>query len=68
LWPPLRRAGGCTGGGIIGYPLDRLREEVAFIAYYFHWPVDAVLDLEHAERREWVSEISKINRKVGGAH
>ena len=28
----------------------------------------AVLDLEHSERRQWVSEISKINRKVGGAH
>jgi len=25
-----------------------------------------VLNLEHAERRQWVDEISKINRKVGG--
>jgi len=27
-----------------------------------------VLQLEHAERRQWVEEISKINRKLGGGH
>ncbi len=53
---------------MIGYPLDRLREEVAFIAYYFHWPRSTVLELEHAERRQWVEEISRINRKLGAAH
>jgi hypothetical protein len=68
LRTPLQGGGHCTGGGIVGYPLDRLREEVAFIAYYFHWPADVVLDLEHTERRQWVDEISKINRKVGGTH
>ena len=24
-------------GGVIGYPLGQLHEEVAFIAYHFHW-------------------------------
>jgi hypothetical protein len=41
-----------------------LYEEVAFVAYHFHWPPDAILDLEHAERRRWVEEISTINRRV----
>ena len=66
MWSRIRRTGSGASGGIIGYPLDRLREEVAFIAYYFHWPRSMVLDLEHAERRQWVEEISKINRKLSG--
>jgi len=47
-----------------GYPLDRLYEEVAFVAYHFHWPFAEVMDLEHRERRRWCEEISKINRKL----
>lgn len=49
---------------MIGYPLDRLYEEVAYIAYYFHWSMDQVMEMEHAERRRWVEEIAKINRRV----
>jgi hypothetical protein len=41
-----------------------LREEVAYIAYHFHWPLDEVLALEHGERRSWVDEIGKIKRGV----
>lgn len=48
----------------MGYPLDRLYEEVAYIAYYFHWPMDQVLEMEHGERRRWVEEIAKINRQI----
>ena len=51
-------------GGVIGYPLEPLYEEVAFIAYHFHWPHDQVMNLEHAERRRWVSEISTINSRL----
>jgi hypothetical protein len=58
---------GRPGGGIIGYPLDRLYEEVAYIAYHFHWPLPELLALEHAERQSWVREIAKINRKLGEA-
>jgi hypothetical protein len=49
---------------VIGYPLDRLHEEVAFVAYHFHWPREEVLSLEHAERRTWVQQISSIHRKM----
>ena len=48
------------------YPSQALYEEVAFIAYHFHWPLDNILQLEHAERHRWVEEISKINRKLSG--
>jgi hypothetical protein len=51
-------------GGILGYPLDDLHEEVAFVAYHFHWPQGELMAMEHAERREWVAQISAINRRV----
>ena len=58
---------GARRGGTLGYPLDRLHEEVAYIAYHFHWPMEEVLALEHADRRRWVEEIARINRRLGGA-
>jgi hypothetical protein len=39
-------------------------EEVAFVAYHFHWPHEEVMALEHADRRRWVAEISSINRRM----
>nr|WP_308425173.1 DUF6760 family protein [Wenjunlia tyrosinilytica] len=48
----------------MSYPLKALYEEVAFIAYHFHWPPESVMNLEHADRRRWVSEISVINQRV----
>lgn len=47
--------------------MHQLREEMAFIAYHFHWGPDELLTLEHAERRRWCREISKINRTLDGA-
>jgi hypothetical protein len=45
-----------------------LYEEVAFIAYHFHWSAESVMQMEHADRRRWVAEISAINhlRNEGG--
>jgi hypothetical protein len=37
---------------------------MAFIAFHFHWPVQELLALEHAERRRWCREISGINRRL----
>lgn len=42
----------------------RLREEISYVAYHFHWSLDAILDLEHAERLAYVSEIAKINVRL----
>ena len=46
-----------------GYPLSRLYEEMAFIAYHFHWSSEELMTLEHGERRRWCREISAINRQ-----
>ncbi len=47
-------------GGILGYPSDILRQEVALIAFHFHWSLEDILNLEHRERRDWVTEISQL--------
>lgn len=51
-------------GGVLGYPLKQLYEEVAFVVYHFHWPHDQVMKLEHSDRRRWVEEITSINRRI----
>lgn len=52
---------------MIGYPLDRLYEEVAYIIYHFHWPLEAVLALEHRDRHAWAAQIAAINRRLNDA-
>jgi hypothetical protein len=49
---------------MIGYPPESLLEEVAFIAYYLHWPMDQIMSLDHRERQRWVAEVSKINEQL----
>lgn len=34
------------------------------MAYHFHWSLDEILDLEHADRQRFVSEIATINRRL----
>ncbi len=62
--PPHIRIGLDRPGGVEGYPLDRLHEEVAYIAYHFHWPLDTILTMEHDDRLQWVEEIANINRRL----
>jgi hypothetical protein len=47
----------------MGYPLERLYKEVAYIAYHFHWSHEHILALEHTERLRWVEEIADINQR-----
>ena len=51
-------------GDLVGYPLESIYEEVAFLGYYLHWERDAIMNMPHAERRIWCEEVSKINRKI----
>ncbi len=46
------------------YPLDQLLGEVAFVAFHFHWAEREIMELEHADRRRWVEEISALNRRI----
>lgn len=41
---------------------DRLYEEITYLAYHLHWALDDILDLEHGERRRFVSEINRLAR------
>ena len=43
-------------GGIVTYAADRLYEEVAYVAYHFHWSLEEILDLEHPVRGRFANE------------
>jgi hypothetical protein len=49
------------------YPSDLLYEEVAFVAYYLHWPYQQIMALDHRERQRWVSEVSRVNQRLNDA-
>lgn len=44
----------------MGYPQERLYQEVAFIAAHFHWSRAEILSLEHRERQQWIAEIMNL--------
>lgn len=48
----------------MSYPLERIFQEVAYIAYHFHWSLDDLLEMEHRERQIWIKEISNINKEI----
>ena len=50
------------------YASERLHQEVAYVAYHFHWSLDAILDLEHPQRLRYVQEIAAINRRMTEEH
>ncbi|MEW6496724.1 MAG: DUF6760 family protein [Cyanobacteriota bacterium] len=45
---------------MLSYPSEQLDEEVAFIAFHFHWSLEDILNLEHPDRRRWVTQIKKL--------
>jgi len=47
----------------VTYAADRLYEEVAYIAYHFHWSLEEILDMEHPLRQQFVEEIGRINKR-----
>jgi hypothetical protein len=50
----------------VTYGTDRLLEEVTYVAYHLHWPMDELLDLEHPLRQRFVEEIARLNDRAGG--
>jgi hypothetical protein len=48
----------------VTYATDRLHREIAYVAYHFHWDLDAILDLEHADRQRYVAEIGQLNTRI----
>ena len=45
-------------------PIDRLWEEIVYIAYYLHWSFDSILELDHISRARVIQEIGNINAKL----
>jgi hypothetical protein len=37
---------------------------VAFVAYYFNWEHNEIMNMPHRERRRWCEEISEINKNL----
>ena len=60
----VRSGHGDWPGGVLSYPLEKIYQEVAYIAYHFHWSIDDILAMEHKERQIWIREISNINREI----
>ena len=56
------KSGVSFSGGVISYPSEKLYEEVAYVAYNFHWQREDILNLAHYERQRWVKEIEKIRQ------
>jgi hypothetical protein len=48
----------------VTYATDHLFEEVAYVAWHFHWSFEELLDLEHPVRRRFVEEIDRLNRRL----
>lgn len=38
---------------------SQLMTETARLAYFLHWPLDAILDLEHRDRRRFLDEAER---------
>lgn len=47
------------------YAADRVWEEVAYVAYYLHWDLGSILDLEHPVRERVITEIGRIHTRLG---
>lgn len=50
------------------YPSERLREEVAYLAYHFHWSNREIMQMDHRERQLWVAEVAHINQRLNEEH
>lgn len=46
---------------------DELLLETARLAYHFHWPLDTILDLEHDDRRRFLTEAAALAGETGPA-
>jgi len=39
---------------------EHLLGETAHLAYHLHWPLDTILDLEHADRRRFLADVEAL--------
>jgi hypothetical protein len=46
------------------YPTKELWSEMAYLAYHFHWELEALLDLEHTDRAHLIKEVADLNERA----
>ena len=46
------------------YPTEALWQEIAFLAYHLHWPLNDLLDLEHMDRVRMVRAVVSMNDRA----
>ena len=46
------------------YPTDALWQEIAYLAYHLHWPINDLLDLEHMDRVRMVRAVVSMNERA----
>lgn len=46
------------------YTAGELWKEVVYVAYYLHWPLAEILDLEHPQRVRVIDEIGAIHNRL----
>lgn len=49
------------------YPEESLWSEIAYLGYHLHWEMDALLDLEHADRARLVELVADMNERAWDA-
>jgi hypothetical protein len=45
------------------YPESALWDEMAYLAYHFHWDMERLLDLEHRDRARLIKAVGELNRR-----
>jgi hypothetical protein len=46
------------------YPTDAIWQEIAYLAYHLHWPLEDLLDLEHMDRVRMVRAVVALNARA----
>lgn len=46
------------------YPSEAIWQEIAYLAYHLHWPLDDLLDLEHMDRVRMVRSVVALNERA----
>jgi hypothetical protein len=50
---------------MVTYATDLIHQEVAYLAYHFHWSMEEILELEHRDRRRYADEIAALVARAG---
>jgi len=51
----------------VTYAAERIHEEVAYLAYHFHWGMADILDLEHRDRGRYVEQAASLVARAAAA-